>query len=798
MKTLLRLLLLSLSALLSARAQTPAPGRFTISGYVRDGATGESLPGVAVVHPATGAGTTTNPYGFYSLTLAAPATAIPDSVRLLVSSLGYERQRLTRAAGRSFTVDFRLKTAAAELAGVEVIGTREERLAESTRMGTISIPIKQIKLLPMLFGETDVLKALQLLPGVQSGSEGSSGLYVRGGSPDQNLLLLDGTPVYNASHLFGFFSVFNADAIKNVELIKGGFPARYGGRLSSVVDITLKEGNLRKFHGEGAIGLIASRITLEGPIKKDTASFIFSARRTYIDILARPFIAAQTDGLTAGYYFYDLNAKLNWKVGARDRLYLSGYSGYDEFYSNDEYERRFDPGTGTIQTQTQRTENSLGWGNRTAALRWNHLVNDRLFLNTHLTYTRYQFDVGIAQSTISRTPPRDERYTLGYLSNIEDLSAKLDFDFVPNPAHYVRFGGQYIRHQFRPGAFQSTGNTAPSDNQRRGTRIGADEAGLYAEDDIRISERLKVNAGLRLNNFWVGGRQYPSLEPRLAARLLLSEDLALKAAYARTTQYVHLLTNSTVGLPTDLWVPATARVKPQQAQQISLGLARNLRYKEENFELSFETYYKPMRNLIEFREGADFLGTGDDTYEEKVTSGRGLAYGAEVFAQKKSGRTTGWLGYTLSWSTRRFAELNQGREFPYKYDRRHDLKLVVIHAFSPTFSLSGTAVYGTGNSVTLSQGRYLLPGPTGGGISFEDYGSRNSFRMNAYHRLDLDLSKTKKKRWGEIVNSFSIYNVYSRRNPYYIFLTRNKNDQPVYRQISLFPVIPSFSKAFRF
>ncbi len=642
-----------------------------------------------------------------------------------------------------------------------------------------------------------MLKALQLLPGVQSGSEGSSGLYVRGGSPDQNLILLDGTPVYNASHLFGFFSVFNADAIKNVELIKGGFPARYGGRLSSVVDITLKEGNMQKFHGEGAIGLIASRLTLEGPIKKDTASFIFSARRTYIDILARPFIAAQTDGLTAGYYFYDFNGKLNWKLGARDRLYLSGYTGYDEFYSRDEYDRTFDPGTGIEQTQTQKTSNSLGWGNRTGGLRWNHILNDRLFLNTHLTYTRYQFNVDIEQETSGSGAAPEEKYSLGYLSNIEDLSAKLDFDYVPNPAHYVRFGGQFIRHRFRPGAFQSTGNTAPSDNQQRGRRIGADEASLYAEDDYKITERLKVNAGVRLNNFWVDNKQYPSLEPLLAARLLLTEDLSVKAAYARTTQYVHLLTNSTVGLPTDLWVPATARVRPQRAQQVSLGLTRNLRLREENFELTFETYYKPMQNLIEFREGADFLGTGDDSYETKVTSGQGRAYGGEVFVQKKTGRTTGWLGYTLSWSTRQFAELNQGREFPYKYDRRHDAKLVLIHAFRPSLTLSGTWVYGTGNAVTLSQGRYLLPGP-GGGSRFEDYGGRNSYRMGAYHRLDLDLSKTKKKRWGEVVNSFSIYNVYSRRNPYYIYLTRNKNDQQVYRQVSLFPVIPSFSKSFRF
>ena len=767
----------------TARAQQS--NRLTISGYVRDGATGESLPGVAVVHPASGQGTSTNPFGFYSLTLAAS----PDSVRLLVSALGYEKLRLVHAGGRSFGHDFRLKASAAELAGVEVVGTREEKIAESTRMGTISVPVAQIKLLPALFGETDVLKVLQLLPGVQAGGEGSSGLYVRGGSPDQNLLLLDGTPVYNASHLFGFFSVFNADAIKNVELIKGGFPARYGGRLSSVVDITMKEGNMQKLHGEGAIGLIASRLTVEGPIKKDTASFIFSARRTYIDILARPFIKAQTEGVSAGYYFYDLNGKLNWKLSARDRLYLSGYLGYDEFYADDEGKR--DNGDYSKQNS------ALGWGNRTAALRWNHVVNDRLFMNTHLTYTRYQFDVGIKQEDRSthNGQAQTDKFTLNYLSNIQDLSAKVDFDYVPRPAHYVRFGGQYIRHQFRPGALQTAGSTDPAQNQATGHRIGADEASLYAEDDLKLTDRLKVNVGLRLNSFWVDKKLYPSVEPRLAARYLLTEDWALKAAYARTTQYVHLLTNSGIGLPTDLWVPATANILPQKAQQLSLGAARNLRLKGEDFELSVEAYYKPMQNLIEFREGADFVGTSDDNYESKITSGRGWAYGAELFLQKKTGRTTGWIGYTLAWSNRQFADLNQGRTYPYKYDRRHDFKLVVIHEFSPRLTLSGTFVYGSGNAVTLSQGRYAL-GPYD---TVEDYGTRNSYRMAAYHRLDLDLSHTKKKRWGEVVNSISVYNVYNRHNPYFIYLGRGADSQSMsYRQVSLFPILPSFSKTFRF
>ncbi len=788
MKTLFRFFILgSAGLLLAPAAQAQQGSRFTISGYVRDGATGESLPGVAVVHPASGQGTATNTFGFYSLTL--PAT--PDSVRLLVSALGYEKLRLVQKAERSFTHDFRLKMSSAELAGVEVVGSREEKIAETTRMGTINIPVTQIKLLPALFGETDVLKALQLLPGVQSGGEGSSGLYVRGGSPDQNLILLDGAPVYNASHLFGFFSVFNADAVKNVELIKGGFPARYGGRLSSVVDITMKDGNMRKFQGEGAIGIIASRLTLEGPIKKDTASFIFSARRTYIDVLARPLIRATTEGLTAGYYFYDLNGKLNWKLGARDRLYLSGYTGYDEFYANDDY-------TSNSSGLTTKTHNALGWGNRTLALRWNHIVNDRLFMNSHFTYTRYQFDVGISQEDQRRNNAgtvETSKFALNYLSNIQDLSLKTDFDYVPNPNHYVRFGGQYVRHQFRPGAVQTSGFDDPSQNQTLGHRIYADEASVYGEDDVRVTERLKVNVGLRLNSFLVDKKLYPSLEPRVAARYSLTENWALKAAYARTTQYVHLLTNSGVGLPTDLWVPATARVKPQLAQQVSVGAARNVRIGNEDFEFSLESYYKPMQNLIEFREGADFVGTSDDNYESKITSGQGWAYGGELFLQKKTGKTTGWVGYTLAWSNRRFAELNQGRLYPYKYDRRHDFKLVVIHEFSPSLTLSGTFVYGSGNAVTLSQGRYAL-GPYD---VFEDYGARNSYRMAAYHRLDLDLSHTKKKKWGEVVNSFSVYNAYSRKNPYFIYLGRGRGDDKLsYRQVSLFPILPSFSKSFRF
>ncbi|SHJ13354.1 CarboxypepD_reg-like domain-containing protein [Hymenobacter daecheongensis DSM 21074] len=787
------------SLLLAASAgRAQQAGKFTISGYVRDQATGENLIGVAVVNPGTGQGTATNTYGFYTLTLPASA----DSVRLLVSYLGYERARLAVKAERNVSHTFQLRASSSELGNVEIVGSKEEKIAQSTRMGTINVPITQIKLLPALLGETDVLKVLQLLPGVQSGGEGQSGLYVRGGSPDQNLVLLDGTPVYNAAHLFGFFSVFNADAINNVELIKGGFPARYGGRLSSVLDISMKEGNMKEFHGEGAVGIVASKLTLEGPIKKDTASFIISARRTYLDILARPLIAAAaaSEGAeaTIGYFFHDLNGKLNWKLGSRDRLYLSAYTGYDKFYARTKDNFNDD--------EYSKLNSGLGWGNLTSALRWNHVVNDQLFMNTHFTYSKYQFNVGITQEDRRRDGGpngqlRTDKFDLRYLSNIRDLSLKTDLDYVPSPDHYIRFGGQYILHSFRPGALQAKDNSNPENDLKSGEQKLGSEAGLYAEDDYRLTDRLKVNGGLRLNGFLVDNKLYPSLEPRLAARYLLTEDWSLKAAYARTTQYIHLLTNSGIGLPTDLWVPATAKVKPQRAQQISIGAARNLRFKDEDYELSFESYYKPMQNLIEYREGASFLGTTDNKWEDKVTSGKGWAYGAELFLQKKSGRTTGWVGYTLAWSKRRFPELNQGRIYPYKYDRRHDMSVVVIHTFTPTITLSGTWVYGTGNATTLSEGRFNL----GQGGQYEDYGPRNSYRMRAYHRLDLDLSHTKKKRWGEVVNSFSLYNAYSRRNPYYLYFQQGYQDsngnvqqKPSYRQVSLFPIIPSFSKSFKF
>ena len=797
----------------AARAQTP-PATVTLSGYVRDGATGENLIGAIVARPATRQGTATNTFGFYSLTLPASAT---DSADLVVSFIGYDPVRRRVPLSRSQALDFRPRASAQQLETAVVTGTRADadgRIAETTRMGTINVPIAQLKQVPALLGERDVLRVLQLLPGVQSGGEGTTGLYVRGGGPDQNLMLLDGTPVYNASHLCGFFSVFNADALNNVELIKGGFPARYGGRLSSVLDITMKEGNTRKLHGEGGLGIVGARLTLEGPIglrqarraarlatadsatvadPEAPASFIVSGRRTYIDILARPFIAAATDGEgVAGYFFHDFNAKLNWKLSRRDRLYLSGYTGYDKFYF-----RNTDSYGGDESKQTA----SLGWGNLTTALRWNRALTDKLFLNTHLTYSRYQFD--IRERDESTNNGRKETFDLHYLSNIRDWTLKSDLDWVPAPDHYVRTGAQAIWHQFRPGALIVKDRPADGAGAdiAAGTRTVGVEMGAYAEDDWRLTDRLKVNLGLRLNGFAVENKLFPSVEPRVAARYFLTDQWALKGAYARTTQFIHLLTNSGIGLPTDLWVPATPTVRPQRAHQVSLGVARTFQRHDEDYEVTFETYYKPMWNLIEYQEGASFLGNTDSDWQSKITGGRGWAYGGEVLVQKKTGRTTGWLGYTLAWSNRQFAELNLGRKYPFKYDRRHDISLVVIHEFTPAVRLSGTFVYGTGNAITLARGRYSL----GGYEQFDDYGPRNSYRMRAYHRVDLDLSFTKKKRWGEMVNSISVYNLYSRRNPFFMYFDAGYQDgngnvqqKPTYKLVSLFPLIPSFSKSFKF
>jgi outer membrane receptor for ferrienterochelin and colicin len=773
-------LVLLLVILLAATSQAQ---KFTINGYVTDKTSGERLSGASVFIYEKNTGTTSNAYGFYSITLPAQT----DSLEVQFSFAGYDIYKVKLLLNDNIKLDIRLDHQK-QLENVTVRASRRNSIQNTTQMSSIGLSSETIKALPAFLGEADVLKAIQLLPGVQAGSEGSSGIYVRGGGPDQNLILLDGVPVYNASHLFGFFSVFNADAINGVDVIKGGFPARYGGRLSSVIDIRMKEGNNNEFHGEGGIGIIATRFTLEGPIKKNRSSFMISARRTYADIFLRPIIKAQSDGnSTGGYYFYDLNAKANLYITEKDHLYVSGYFGNDKFSAKDKYD---DAGGKSVY------EAALKWGNATAMMRWNHEFNRKLFGNLTVNYSRYQFDISDKEEDYDPVNGT-ETFLEKYFSGIRDWSAKMDFDWLPSPNHFVKWGLAQTWHSYRPGALQSKANTPTynEDTVLSGKFINTTELDSYIEDDIRLSKNLKVNAGVHFTVFNVEDKSYFSLQPRLAARYLLTKDMSIKASYAQMNQFIHLLTNSGIGLPTDLWVPATKIVPPQQSHQYAVGWAYNIK---DNYEVSVEGYYKKMNNIIEYAEGASFVSTTGD-WQTRVVSGEGKSYGAEFFLQKKKGRTTGMIGYTLSWTNRHFDELNNGNWFPYKYDRRHDIKLAVVHNISSRIQLSADWVYGTGVAITLPVAVYS----DSNGQEVEIYNSRNDFRMPAYHRMDVGIKFIKKRKKWERSWNINIYNVYNRLNTFFIYRGSNYDfntgvETPVFYKVTLFPIIPSLSYQFKF
>ncbi|GAB2521396.1 TonB-dependent receptor [Spirosoma aerophilum] len=794
-----------------SRLQAQTTTRFTISGYVREAGSLEALIGVNVYLPGTTTGTTTNTYGFYSLTLPAQ-----DSVRVAYSFVGYESIERPVAFRKNQTVNVLLSPGQA-LTSVEVkAGRLTEKVSESAQMSAIDVPVAQIKKIPAFLGEKDVLKVLQLMPGVQKGSEGQTGIYVRGGGPDQNLIILDDAVVYNASHLFGFFSVFNGDAIKSVELIKGGFPARYGGRLSSVIDLNMKDGNREKLHGEGGIGLIASRLTLEGPLTNNkktgqrSGSFLVSGRRTYLDIVAAPLINAQTKGQTqAGYYFYDLNAKANYDFSPTDKIYLSGYFGRDRFYAHD---------------NTQNNDIGLGWGNATGTLRWNHLFNQKLFANLSLIFSDYKFQI----SAVEKSTLATDTYSLEYNSGIRDFSLKYDVDYYPTPQHSIKAGMQNTYHRFTPSAvvLQNAGINQSINNINT---IDVLESGMYAEDTWRPSSRWRMNGGLRLSYFRQTDASYLKPEPRFSAAYTLKPDLSIKASYALMNQYIHLLSNTGIGLPTDLWVPSTDRVKPQQSQQVAVGLAKDFTTGgafAKGLTLTVEGYYKSMNNIINYKEGASFLLINDPTsansirWEDNVTAGRGWSYGGEVLLQKKAGRFSGWAGYTLSWTQWQFAELNGGQPYYPRYDRRHDVSLVGIYDLSKRITLSAVWVYGTGNALTVPVGRYdtyragntLVYGGSPGivqsffnnGRTVDDYGTqKNSFRAEPYHRFDLGIQFHKQMKHHERTWEFSVYNMYDRRNPFFYRLesvaaTATEPTRTALFRYSVFPVVPSVSYNFKF
>jgi hypothetical protein len=676
-------------------------------------------------------------------------------------------------------------------------------------MSTVEIPVQQIKALPALLGEKDVMKALQLMPGVQSGSEGNSGLYVRGGGPDQNLIILDDATVYNAYHLFGFFSLFNGDALKSVELTKGGFPARYGGRLSSVIDMNMKEGNKEKLKEEVGLGLLSSRLTLEGPIEKGKSSFLVSGRRTYLDVLTKPFMRADQK---IGYYFYDFNTKLNYDFGRKNKLYLSGYFGRDKFNLVNE--------TGGAD---RKDVNSFGmfWGNATATARWNHLINDRLFTNTSLIFSNYRFNVqGKTQAFYQGVADPDEYYELNYGSGIRDIGIKYDVDYLPNLKHSLRLGFTSVSHRFTPRAVVLL---APEQNrnERETEHLYGQESALYIEDLYKPTSRLLINAGFRLSNFYTQGKHYLNPEPRLAAAYMLREDFSMKASYAAMNQYIHLLSNTGIGLPTDLWVPSTKRVAPQQSQQIAAGFAKD--FTEHNFSVTLEGYYKKSDKILGYKEGASFVEIGTPESVEKVDwqnnviPGQAWSYGAELLLQRKFGKLSGWVGYTLSWTQLQFDSLNRGEKFYARYDRRHDISVVGIYKLRPRITLSANWVYGTGNALTLPVASYNAPvhnpgdGQTTdrrdyGYTNVSDFGERNSFRMAAYHRMDIGVQFHKERQmFGRPVArtwDISIYNLYNRRNPFFYYAgseeKENETSVTVLKQVSLFPIIPSVSYSLKF
>ncbi|HEU4554820.1 MAG TPA: TonB-dependent receptor [Chitinophaga sp.] len=766
-----------------------AQQQFTISGYVRDSTNGESLTGATVRVKGSPEGIQANTYGYYAISLP------PGQYTLECTFIGYGEKEQVVQLDDNMQLNFSIVPRVYQAKEVVVTGERGNQQVTSTEMGRVEMATSDAKKLPSFLGEVDVLKSMQLVPGVQAAGEGNAGLYVRGGGPDQNLILLDEAPVYNTGHLFGFFSIFNADAIRSTTLIKGGMPASYGGRLSAVVDVNMKDGNNQRLQGEGGIGLIASRLSLQGPLKKGKSSFIISGRRTYIDWITKPFVKKDSDFSGSGYYFYDLNMKANYIFSDKDRVYLSGYFGRDVF---------------TFRSGTRTFDASIPWGNTTATLRWNHVFSSKLFSNTSLIYNDYKFSFTGVQNN----------FDIHLSSGISDANGKLDFDYFASQRHHIKFGGNYIYHRFTPYSVSGRQDSTAF-NPDNAFRKYAHEAALYIQDEWEISHRLKLNAGLRYSGFMQVGpytryvtgnngvkldstvyqslqqvRAYGGLEPRVIVRYAWNDRNSVKASATRNYQFIHLVTNAGTTLPTDLWVPSTYKVRPQISWQYTMGYYRN--FNNNSWETSVEVYYKDMQHQIEYRQG--YTPSLTDP-ENDFVFGKGWAYGAEFFINKTKGRFTGWIGYTLAWTWRQFPDLNQGKKFPAKYDRRHDLVLVGNYQLTPKWNLSTVFIYGSGNTTTLPSQFYMIEGSL-----VQEYGNINGYRMAPYHRLDLSAVYTPNPKGNRRFRSswaFSIYNVYSRQNPYFLYFDQTGavlgNSLTLRaRQVSLFPILPSVTWNFKF
>jgi len=771
-KLLLPLICVLLSVSLHAQ-------NYTIGGTIKDAATGEKLIGVVIqVAELKGTGTTTNDYGFYSLTLKE------GEYTLVYSYMGYKTITEQVSLHKDVIKNLSLGSSNNELSEVVISSVARNENIKSTQMGMDKLNMAQIKDIPVLFGERDVMKTLQLLPGVKSGGDGNSGFYVRGGAADQNLIQLDEATVYNASHLLGFFSTFNSDAIKDVTLYKGNMPAQYGGRLASMMDVKMNDGNDQRFGVSGGIGLISSRLLVEGPLKKNKGSFLISGRRTYADM----FLKLSNDPAQRNnkLYFYDFNAKANYTLSEKDRLFLSGYFGQDVI------------GVGNLF--------GIDWGNATGTLRWNHIFNSRLFANTSLIYSNYKYNIGLSIANND----------IEIISRIQDWNLKQEYQYYLNPKNTIKFGFNSIYHTIVPGEIRASG-TSGVNSQALTRRYGWENA-VFFNNDWKANTHLNISYGLRISSFSVIGpgkfydfdqsgnvldtiafqrgnfvKTYINPEPRLSASYVFNEEQSVKAAYARNTQNMHLLSNTTSSSPTDRWVPSSNIIKPEIADQVSIGYFRN--FDNNKFQCSVETYYKFMQNQVDYRDGAQVTGF-DELAEGELLFGKGRAYGAEFSVKKKEGKLTGWFSYTLSRTERQINGINNGSWYPARQDQTHNLAIVAIYSVSKKWTLSGTFVYNTGNAVTFPSGKYKVDNQ----VMFL-YTERNGYRMPAYHRLDIGATcKLRDKKHFSSELALSIYNAYGRENAYIINFREDPDDASKTQavQYALFRFVPSISYNFKF
>lgn len=764
--------------------------KVTVSGTIKDKSNGEDLIGVNVlIKELPGTGAASNVYGFYSVSIE------PGTYTLLYRYVGYQILEEKVEITENMVKNIELVPEAEVLDEFEVTAEKDDENIRSNEISTIKFNPKDIETIPVLFGEKDVLKTVTLLPGVKSAGEGNSGFFVRGGGADQNLILLDEAPVYNASHLLGFFSVFNSDALKDINLIKGGMPAQYGGRVSSVMDIKMKDGNNKGLSVSGGIGSISSKLTIEAPIIKDKGSFLISGRRTYADIFLK--LSPDTTIRDSKLYFYDLNLKANYSISEKNRIFLSGYFGRDRFGFQDQF--------------------GFDWGNATGTIRWNHIYNSKLFSNTSLIFSDYKYRISIGAAGFS------------FGSNIRDWNFKQDFQWFANDRHNVKFGLNAIYHTFSPGEIEVE-DGAPIADEDVQKSYGL-EGAAYISDEFKVSNMLSLIYGVRYSNYGAMGpgdiysydedgdvidtttynsgefyQWYHNLEPRLAMNYIINEKSSVKASYARNNQYIHLLSNSTSGSPTDIWLPSSNNIKPQKSDQITLGYFRN--FNKNMFEFSVEGYYKWLDNLVDYRTGAQT--NFNDYVEGDLLYGTGKAYGVELLIRKKKGDFTGWIGYTLSRSLRKVDGVNSGDWYPARQDRIHDISIVTMYSFSERIAASASWIYYTGDAVTFPSGKYEM-----NGVIYNYYTERNGYRMPNYHRLDLGVTIYGKKfntstdpDTGKEIKTMkrfqsnwniSVYNAYARENAYQINFEENPDTgQTEAVQLSLFKIVPSITYSFNF